>query len=264
MRPHSEAPHLRRARLGMERDLAIAAEIYRALLPEALPTCDGYEVYARTRPADATSGDVYDVIARPDGSLFLLLADATGHGIGPALSATQLRSMVRMALRLGAPLERIVAEAEHLLIADLPSDRFVTAFLGEVDPTHHTLSYRSAGQGPLLHWHARTASAEWRNASGPPFGVTASPYEEPFPMHLQPGDLVVLATDGVFERSNEAGKQFGRVELERVLREVAGEKAEVVGTLLEERMIQFGEDRPQEDDASIVVVKRRAHPVTSR
>ncbi|MBA2321070.1 MAG: fused response regulator/phosphatase [Deltaproteobacteria bacterium] len=243
---------------GLERDLAVAAEIYRALLPSSLPGCPGYELAAVSRPADDTSGDVYDVIARPDGGLIVLVADATGHGIGPALSATQLRSMVRMALRLGASIDRIVAEADRQLAADLPPDRFVTAFLGELDPIAHTLEYIAPGQGPLLHWHAGPAWAEWRNASGPPFGVAVMPFERPPPMKLEVGDIIVLATDGVFERTNAAGALFGESGVESVLRQAGESSAQAIGQLLQTRTDQYAGMRPPEDDATIVILKRTA------
>jgi phosphoserine phosphatase len=250
--------HRRRRHRGMERDMAVAAEIYRALLPSSLPACPGYEIAAASRAADDTSGDVYDVVARPDGRLALLLADATGHGIGPALSATQLRSMVRMALRLGASLDRIVAEADRQLAADLPPDRFVTAFLGELDPAAHVLEYVAPGQGPLLHWHAGPAWAEWRNASGPPFGVAVCPFERPPPMRLAPGDVIVLATDGVFERTSPTGGLFGEAGVEATLREIGDRSAQAIGHRLLERADAFAGGRAQEDDATIVILKRTA------
>jgi phosphoserine phosphatase RsbU/P len=243
---------------GIERDLAVAAEIYRALLPSSLPCCPGYEIAAVSRPADDTSGDVYDVIARPDGGLVLLLADATGHGIGPALSATQLRAMVRMALRLDASIDRIVAEADRQLAADLPPDRFVTAFLGELDPAAHTLEYIAPGQGPLLHWHAGPAWAEWRNASGPPFGIAVMPFERPPPMRLEVGDVIVLATDGLFERTNAAGALFGEAGVEAVLRQASGLSAQAIGQLLQTRADQYAGMRAPEDDATLVILKRTA------
>lgn len=247
---------MRKRHKGLERELAVAAEIYRALLPASLPECDGYEIAAVSRPADETSGDVYDVVRRPDGALMLLVADATGHGIGPALAATQLRSMVRMALRLGASLERIVVEADRQLGADLPSDRFVTAFIGELDTVNHTIEYFAPGQGPLLHWHADSGLAEWRNASAPPFGVATSPFDRPAPMRLMPGDVIVLATDGVYERTNAAGEMFGEAGLEEVMRDASSTSAPAIGALLQTRLDLFADAHPPQDDATVVILKR--------
>jgi sigma-B regulation protein RsbU (phosphoserine phosphatase) len=242
----------------LERDIALAGEIYRALLPSTLPCAPGYEIAVVNQPADETSGDVYDVIARPDGTLVLLLADATGHGIGPALSATQLRSMVRIALRFGASLEAIVSEAYRLLAADLPPDRFVTAFIGELDPATHTLDYLAPGQGPLLHWHTDSARAEWRNASGPPFGVAMLPFERPAPMRMAVGDVVVLATDGLFERASDTGELFGKAGVEAVLRDAGDASAQAIAQLLRARTEHHAGATPWQDDVTLLVVKRTA------
>jgi sigma-B regulation protein RsbU (phosphoserine phosphatase) len=256
----SRLPELERRQRyrSLERDLALAAEIYRALLPSALPCVPGYEIAVVNQPVDETSGDVYDVIARPDGTLVLLLADATGHGIGPALSATQLRSMVRIALRFGASLEALVTEAYRLLAADLPPDRFVTAFIGELDPATHNLVYLAPGQGPLLHWHTDTGRPEWRNASGPPFGVAVLPFERPAPMRMAVGDVVVLATDGLFERSSDAGELFGKAGVESVLRDAGDASAQTLAHLLRARTEHHAGATPWQDDATILVVKRTA------
>jgi sigma-B regulation protein RsbU (phosphoserine phosphatase) len=256
----SRLPELERRQRyrSLERDFALAAEIYRALLPSSIPCVPGYEIAVFSQPADETSGDVYDVIARPDGTLVLLLADATGHGLGPALSATQLRSMVRIGLRFGAPLETLVAEAYRLLAADLPPDRFVTAFIGELDPATHTLTYLAPGQGPLLHWHTDLARAEWRNASGPPFGVADLPFEPPAPMRMAVGDVVILATDGMFERANDQGQLFGKAGVESVLRDAIDSSAQSIAQLLRARTEHHAGAMPWEDDVTILVVKRTA------
>jgi serine phosphatase RsbU (regulator of sigma subunit) len=247
---------MRKRHKGLERELAVAAEIYRALLPASLPDCNGYELAAVSRPADETSGDVYDIITRPNGTLMLLVADATGHGIGPALAATQLRSMVRMALRLGASLERIVVEADRQLATDLPSDRFVTAFIGELDPFEHVVQYFAPGQGPLMHWHADSGLAEWRNASAPPFGVATAPFDRPAPMRLGAGDILVLATDGVYERSNAAGDMFGESGLEGVLQDACNTSAAAIAALLQTRLDSFADAHPPQDDATVLILKR--------
>lgn len=247
---------VRQRQRELERDLAAAVEVCDALLPTALPQCPGYEVVAGSRSAGETSGDVYDVVRCADGNLVVLVGDATGHGVGPAISATQLRAMLRMALRLGAPLERIVTEANRQLAADLPADRFVTAFVGELDPTTHTLRYLAPGQGPLLHWHAGTRTAEWRNASSPPLGVASGPFEAPAVIHLEPGDVLVVATDGIFERTDATGRMFGEAGVAAVMRETGHASAETIRNALQARADRFAGTLAASDDATVVILKR--------
>lgn len=247
---------LRQRQRKLERDLASAVEICDALLPTTVPQCPGYEIVASSRSAGETSGDVYDVVRASDGGLVLLVADATGHGVGPAISATQLRAMLRMALRLDTPLDRIVTEANRQLRADLPAHRFVTAFFGELDPTTHAVRYLAPGQGPLLHWHAATQTAEWRNASCPPLGVASAPFQAPAPIHLEPGDLLMVATDGIFERTDRNGQMFGEDGVVAVMREAGHASAETIRHVLQCRVDQFAGTLEASDDATVVILKR--------
>lgn len=240
---------------ALERDLAAAIELCAARHPEPAPACAGYEVAASTRSAGHTSGDVYDLARAPSGDLILLVADATGHGLGPAITARQVRAMVRVGLSLGGALERVVAAANDLLSVDLPPDRFVTAFLGALDPTAHTVRYVAPGQGPLLHWRAATGTAAWRTATCPPLGIAAPPFAA-HTVHLDPGDVLLVATDGVFERADEAGRMFGEAGVVRVLREAGRAGAESILRRLTLGVDRFAGSAMAHDDATVLVLKR--------
>ena len=143
----------------LRQEIAVAREIQIGTLPKAPPEIPGYDLAGVFLPTDDTGGDTYDFVPTTDGRLLILMGDATGHGIGPALSATQVRAMLRVAQRLGADLDDTFRHINDQLVADLPEDRFVTAFLGQLDPAAHLLRYHSGGQGPLLHFHAADCAA---------------------------------------------------------------------------------------------------------
>src|SRR5262249_50437863 len=154
--------------LRLEGDLRVARRIQQDTLPEQIPIVPGFDIAGWSEPADETGGDTFDVIGYRRGSaeksldlsaadaegVVVLLADASGHGIGPALSVTQVRAMLRMALRAGEDLTAIVRNLNAQLCADLSEGRFVSAWLGELDPKASTLSGFSCGQGPLLFYRA--------------------------------------------------------------------------------------------------------------
>ncbi|HTL27598.1 MAG TPA: SpoIIE family protein phosphatase, partial [Tepidisphaeraceae bacterium] len=174
-----ERDALREKDMKIQHDLAIARRIQMDVLPREIPPCPGYDMVAYSLPAEQTGGDIYDLVAlalddedpsKPP-SLVLLLADATGHGIGPALSVTQVRAMLRIGVRLRAELSNVLSQMNRQLCQDLGAERFVTAFLGLLDPSHHSVNYYSAGQAPLLHFRSRDRRIEWLDSSMLPLGI---------------------------------------------------------------------------------------------
>ena len=221
-----ERDGLRDERVKLERDLSVARKIQMDVLPKELPPCIGYDMAAFSLPAEQTGGDIYDLVAlaldpADSGgapSLVLLLADATGHGIGPALSVTQVRSMLRIGLRLRAELEDVLMQINRQLCQDLGAGRFVTAFLGLLDPTAHRINYHSAGQGPLLHFHAKSHTFQWLDSSMLPLGVEEDAISDGVQhMHLEPGDLIILLTDGFYEYQNAQGELFGQERVAEII-----------------------------------------------
>jgi anti-sigma regulatory factor (Ser/Thr protein kinase) len=210
-------------------------------------------------PADQTGGDTFDVVPLDDGRLFVLLGDASGHGIGPALSATQMTGMLRVALRLGAELDAIFAQVNNQLVEDLPEEHFVTAFFGILDTATHLLAYHAAGQGPLLHFQAATGECRWLTPTTFPMGFMRYPQiDPPQQLRLEPGDILGLISDGVFECENPAGEMFGTEGVERVLRSQRdGTMSGLLARVLQAVHV-FADGRPQADDITIVLLARRA------
>ena len=245
------------AKERMERELQVARSIQMRVLPQVMPKIGGYEVSGWCRPADQTGGDIFDVLVEEDGRLVLLLGDATGHGIGPALSVTQVRAMLRMCSRFGVPLIDAAQHINDQLAEDLSPNRFVTAFLGSLDPVAHSLDYLAAGQGPLLHYHAAEKRAEWLDSTTRPLGMLGGlPVGETRSLILQPGDLFLVATDGIFECENPEEESFDE---DRVAQVVAAQAAQPVSRIVDqlvEALDRFANGTAQADDMTIVVLRR--------
>jgi len=241
----------------MERELAVARDIQMRVLPRDLPRVQGYDIAGWCRPADETGGDIFDIIG-PDGNrVVLLLGDATGHGIGPALSVTQVRSMLRMCVRLGAGLDDSFRHINDQLVDDLAPNRFVTAFLGVLDVGIHRIMYHAGGQGPILVFRAATKECEWLRASTMPMGTVAGiPLKAPRFHDLGPGDIVALITDGIYEYENRAGEQFGRTRVGQILNEYVDAPMSQLVERMVEAVEKFAEGAPQADDMTILLVRR--------
>jgi serine phosphatase RsbU (regulator of sigma subunit) len=264
-----ERDSLRAEKIKIEHDMALARKIQMDVLPKALPPCPGYDMAAFSLPAEQTGGDIYDLVAvaldpqedSGPASLVLLLADATGHGIGPAISVTQVRSMLRIGVRLRADLEKVFGQINRQLCQDLGSDRFVTAFLGLLDPSNHCISYQSAGQGPLLHFHAKNHRFEWLDASMPPLGVDEDAASDSTPrMRMEPGDLIILLTDGFFEFQNPERELFGRDKVAEIILKHHHQPARELLNCLLEGTKEFARGAPQMDDMTALII-RRLEPV---
>jgi len=238
----------------MARDLEIARSIQQTLFPKENPTVAGYEIAGWNRCADETGGDCYDFIPLPDGPLAIFMADATGHGIGAALIIAQCRSLVRAVLSITPDVAAVMNRVNRLLVQDLQADRFVTAFLGVLDPVQHTLEYVSAGQGPLLFVSA--TGAESRSATGVPLGIL-----EDFPYEAQrfdflPASTVALLTDGFYETENAAGDQFGEERVTEFIAQRPGVPlADLIGGL-HEAVRTFRAGGSQADDLTAVLIRR--------
>ncbi len=260
-----------RSLVRIEDDLQVARRIQQSALPERIPYLEGFDIDAFSDSADETGGDTYDVIGyRVDDQgrtialsvdnadrALLLLADATGHGVGPALSATQIRAMLRMAVRSGTSLERIVHNVNQQLCDDLFGGRFITAWLAIVDTKNGSLTSFSAGQAPLLHFHADQQRTEILQADAPPFGIMrdlAVLAHSPRAMH--PGDIFAVLSDGVFETTNADGEQFG---IERAVDIIVNHHEGTAGlmvTRLRQALAQFSPGVKSLDDRTAIIVKR--------
>ena len=255
----------------LERELQVARHIQERTFPSRLPILKGFDIDAWCAEAEATGGDTYDIIGyhrdpanaalvlspdHADGAV-LLLADATGHGIGPALSVTQVRAMLRMALRAGDDLPAIVRHLNAQLHIDLDHGRFITAWLGLLNVSDVTLTSFSCGQAPLLHYDSAQGTWNLLRADTMPLGIVEEldvTLSAPIAMH--PGDLFVVLSDGIFETVDTAGEQFGAQRVIDVLTAHQHLSATQIMTALRDAVLAFTNGRPATDDRTAIIIKR--------
>ena len=241
----------------LDREISVARDVQMGTLPTAMPEIAGYEFGGAFEPTDQTGGDLYDFVPLDEKRLFLLMGDATGHGIGPALSATQVRAMLRVAIRLNSSLDDAFIHINDQLCEDLPDDRFVTGFFGLLDAETHTVRFHSGGQGPILHYEAEMGEYDWHPATTFPLGyIPQSDLQAPQSAELAPGDILGLISDGIYEYENEAGDQFGRKGVMRVLDDNPDASAQELVDKILVAVRKHGGTAPQADDITIVLARR--------
>jgi phosphoserine phosphatase len=241
-----------RLRYGLE----MARQVQMSTLPQAMPCLPGYDAFAAFQPAEQTGGDTCD-LALVRGQLLVVLGDATGHGIAPALSVTQMHAMLRMALRLGADLETAFAQVNDQLADTLPDGRFITAFIGLLDPASHRLHYVCAGQGPVLHRRAADGTFDSLQPTSFPLGAMRLPGPRPAStLELQPGDLLVLVSDGIYEQQGDDGEMFGEDRVRQLVTTHAHSSMAGLTAQLLAEVKAFARNTPQQDDITVVLLKR--------
>jgi serine phosphatase RsbU (regulator of sigma subunit) len=237
-------------------EMRIAREIQQRLFPSAAPVLSGFDIGGASFPAAATGGDYFDYIPMLEDSLGIVVGDVTGHGLGPALIMADARAILRSLARSFSDVREILIHANDLLREDMGWDRFLTVFFGRLCPAQRQLSFLNAGHPPGVVLDRAGAQVAELKATLPALGLF--PLESvpvPETITLEPGQLLLLLTDGVSEATAPSGEEFGRDRAVAVVREQrARPAAEIVGAL-NAAVRAFSQDQPQGDDITMVVVK---------
>ena len=209
-------------------------------------------------PAAQTGGDTYDLALLPQG-LLVVLGDATGHGIAPALSVLQMHAMLRTAMRLGVTLEAAFTQVNDQLAEVLPDSQFVTAFIGLLDVHSHRLRFLSGGQGPILHFRAAQARCESYRATSFPMGAMPITRLRPaVEIDLAPDDWLAVLSDGIYEHEDADGQALGAAAVEQLLAKAHADTAAGMAAQVLKLLQAFVRGAPQEDDITMALVNRKA------
>lgn len=245
------------ARQAVESELKVAHEIQRSLLPHVFPPFPQhpeFELYALCNPALSMSGDFYDFFLLDDDTLALVIADVCGKGVPAAMFMAVARTTLRNLSQPGRSPAQVLEAANRVLVAENEQSMFVTLFLAHYDMKSGTLRYANAGHLPplLLRKHAEP---ERLPAQGGLFGVLPDAQYEMGEARLEPGEALVLFTDGVTEAQNAAGTLYGEERLAALLKEVAAEPPEAICRTVVADVDAYRADARQ-DDVTLLVLRR--------
>jgi phosphoserine phosphatase RsbU/P len=239
--------------------LQAAGEIQRNMLPKEAPRIAGFEIGAGCLPAEATGGDFYDFLTLRDGMLGLAMGDVVGHGLGPALLASETRAYLRAFSRSMSGPGAVLVATNQLLFEDTCGNRFVTLFFAVVDPKSRVMRFSGAGHRAYL---LRSEEVIRIDSHQPPLGIAPNAvegYERE--LLLQSGDLFLLMTDGITESIRPdpnlswTERVFGEARVVDYLQNNRSKPAsEMVAGLFEEVHRHTGQST-HEDDMTLMVVK---------
>jgi len=241
----------------MNHELEIAREVQERLFPQGLPAIAGLDYYGKCRTALGVGGDYYDFLALPNGKLGVALGDVSGKGIAAALMMASLEASLRAeAARAGGDLGQMIGRVNQLIYDASGEDRYATLFYAEYDPAQHLLTYVNAGHNaPILLQEGCTSVERLDEGGGPVVGLIPECTYRQATVSLNPGDMLVIYTDGISEAMNPELEEWGEGRLIAAARESTGScSAEVVGQIMEAAAGHAG-GAPQSDDMTLVVVR---------
>ncbi len=240
----------------MDEQLAIAREIQQALLPNPNKELCFVRACSQNLPCHEVGGDYFDYFDLDDGKFGFALGDVAGKGMAAALLTSMLQGMFSSQNLLDAPLPVIISNINRNLAKRGTGNRFVTFFFGILDPDGNC-TYVNAGHNPPLLLRRDGSLVELKEGGGMVLGLFAQAQYESRTVSLQPGDHLVLFTDGVLEARNTAGDEFEQERLSAVLSSNAQASATEILARLRETVLSFSADAPQHDDITMMVLGYR-------
>jgi len=251
--------HLQQAaveRESLRREMDLAKRVQEAMIPEHPPEVPGIAVVGWTQAASLTGGDCFDLWTMPDGRLAIFLADASGHGIGPALIVSQVRAIIRSLVEYETDPAQLLARANLRLCEDLKDGQFVTIFLGILG-SDGVLQWTSAGHGPILVRPTATGPVETLDTPTYPLGFSPQwPATAGEPLQLDVGGMLLVATDGIFETFNPAGEQFQSDRVIALLTDGVNRNPPQFLQVLRTAVDAWRCGEEPQDDQTIIVIQR--------
>jgi sigma-B regulation protein RsbU (phosphoserine phosphatase) len=246
-----------RHRRQLINDLKLAEEIQQNLLPKRPPNYPRLDISGISLYCDEIGGDYYDFLNLPDQKLGVVVADASGHGIGAAMHMTAARAFLHLSVREYQDPSRLLEEVNRYVTRDSgATSRFLSMFFLEIDAQSQTLRWVRAGHEPAILFDPSSGKFEELSGKGMALGVVD---DYPFQMYERqgwvPGSILIVGTDGIHESRNREDTMFGQARSREIIRKNSSASAEVIQNAVIHALQTFKGDVPQEDDVTLVVIK---------
>ena len=243
-------------RRRLEEELALARRIQVSLLPDKLPDPEGWEIYAGNVPSRGVSGDYYQMMERLNGDeLVIMLADVSGKGMAASLLCSALEALMVGPIEVGHPPSEICNLVSRRLFARTPPEKYATGFLVCLKSAIGSFSFSNAGHNYGLLITA-AGEVEELGPTGTPIGLVPMAVYKEEERQLDPGDMLVLYTDGFVEAEDPEGEEYGLERMTEVfVKERAGE-LDGMSRVLEEDLREFSRGVPFHDDRTLVILRR--------
>jgi sigma-B regulation protein RsbU (phosphoserine phosphatase) len=238
----------------LEGQLEVARQVQLELLPARDPQLAGYDISAYNFPTEEVSGDYYDWVKIYDDQIGLVIADVSGKGVPAALLMAFLRASLRAATHIGYSPHISMAKVNYLLWESIERNQFVTAFYGILDVTNRTLTYTNAGHNPPILL-SKDGGISFIERGSVPLGMFRDTRYHEYYLTTEPGEVLVLYTDGVTEAENARGEEFGRERLAAAVKANRELRASDLIAAVHQEVIEWTDGLGATDDVTFFVIK---------
>ena len=240
----------------LRRDLEIAETIQLGMLPTDFPELPDLEIYGRCSSAKNVGGDYFDFFLANENRLDMLIADVSGHNISAALMMANTRSVLRSLMQESIPVNEILARANQLLCDDMnQAGFFISVFLIRFDRLNRRVNYANGGHHPVFKYQPKTKDFEKLDADGLLLGVLPEVRFEEKTLILEPGDSLVMYTDGLIETSNKTGELYGYNNLKKMISKTAQKSPHEIIDEIFTNLESFSNSASQKDDITLQIMK---------
>jgi sigma-B regulation protein RsbU (phosphoserine phosphatase) len=240
----------------LEEELSVARQIQMGLLPKELPCLNNFDFAAFIEPSRQVGGDYYDFIPIAYGRTGVVVADASGKGVPAALMTARMQVMMQSEAKFGKNLMDIMSSVNNFLNISTSSDRFATCLYGEIDDLKKRFHYCNAGHNyPLLF--RKDGSVERLDIGGLLLGAFPDVRYEMGEILFEPGDLMILYTDGLSEAMDDRNSEYGEARLIENALKFKSQPAEIICSMIVKSVRQFAAGFNDLDDMTLVVIKAR-------
>src|SRR6266852_990682 len=238
----------------LEGQLEVARQVQLELMPAKDPRLAGYDISAYNFPTEEVSGDYYDWVKIFDDQIGLVIADVSGKGVPAALLMAFLRASLRAATHIGYSPHISMTKVNYLLWESIERNQFVTAFYGILDATNRTLAYTNAGHNPPLLLDA-DGNAHFEERGGVPLGMFRDSRYYEYYVTIEPGQMLVLYTDGVTEAMNSSDEEYGPDRLVDAVKRGRHLSSRALIDSIHREVIDWTEGRGAHDDVTFFIIK---------
>ena len=241
----------------LENELEMSQVIQRGLLPTEIPFVSGMNIAAFSRPAQIVGGDYFDFLDFKDGTHGFVMADVSGHGVSAGMLVSSLQTAFHTLVPDADSPTSVLERINRLYIHNIHVTTFVTIFLGKYNPQTRTMTYSNAGHNSAYLYRARTNEEIWLRPTGPAIGLSERFFINREDVQLEPGDILLLYTDGITEAADAQGVLWGEDRLADVIRQNADSSSEQLIQMIMSALKEHTSGSPLADDVTLIVSKLR-------